>query len=486
MHWKRLLFILCIAGILTGCRTYRAEPLAPEDLLAAIERERRLSADPSSSPQATEGEGETVLPLPFVEAAEWLRTNSPGLKEARAAFELAQGISDVKTPLPNPALTVGAKVGSNLDEEGESRRTQPLVDFGFTIPLSGRLGVEDDVNRARADAACVDLVVEHRRSYLMLRLLYCELLGALDRLAVLENVSVSACKARDLTERLVDAGAASALDLGLMELDAAGLEGDLITARAAIAAAEGRLSRLTGVSTVLFAGRTLSAPAAVDGSLPGSAALKETLVANNPDLAVLRARYEVAEKELRLEIRKQYPDLTLGFSFDGEPGESQKVWGLGIGVSLPIFDRNAQGIARADGERARLRAAYKAALSRALADLEAACARLELAREKQRLLRDVLLPRSQANLDVALRIVLAAAADSHKYLQMERAHRLIVVDVLDAEIETHRALGAVEKAVGVPLGLFSGERSGVYPVLPFSDREIQDPNHAGRGAGREN
>ncbi len=486
MHWKRLLVIFCVAGVFAGCRTYRAEPLASGELLDAIERARHLSPNPSIPPQAADQEEQPLAPLSIVEAAGWLCANGPGLKEARVAFEVAQGISRVKTPFPNPEMTLGAKVGSNLDEEGESRRTQPLVDFGFTIPLSGRLGVEDDVNRARADAACVDLVVEHRRSYLMLRALYSELLGALNRFSVLEEVLVSAGKARNLTERLVDAGAASALDLGLMELDATGLEGDLIAARVAIAAVEGRFSRLTGVSSALFAGRALSASPSVDEPLPGSDALKETLVANNPDLAVLRARYEVAEQELRLEIRKQYPDLTLGFSFDGEPGETKKVWGLGLGVSLPIFDRNAQGIARAEGERTRLRALYEATLSRALADLEAACAGLILAREKQRFLRDVVLPRSQANLGVALRSVRAAAADSHKYLEMERAHRLIIVDALDAEIETQRALGAVEKAVGVPLGLFSGEADGVYPLLPFNDRESQDPNHAGRGAGREN
>lgn len=84
-------------------------------------------------------------------------------------------------------------------------------------------------------------------------------------------------------------------------------------------------------------------PAAV---LPPSA---DALILS-PQLRSALAGYGATESELRSEIRKQYPELSIGPSYTREEGTDQI--GIGIEMSLPLWNRNRQGIAKADGARA--------------------------------------------------------------------------------------------------------------------------------------
>lgn len=70
----------------------------------------------------------------------------------------------------------------------------------------------------------------------------------------------------------------------------------------------------------------------------------------HPRLLAAMAAYRTSEKELQLEIRKQYPELELGPGFTHEEGEDKV--GLSVGFTLPLWNRNREGIARARGSRA--------------------------------------------------------------------------------------------------------------------------------------
>lgn len=70
----------------------------------------------------------------------------------------------------------------------------------------------------------------------------------------------------------------------------------------------------------------------------------------NPSVKAQLAMYGAGEEELRREIRKQYPQLELGFKY-ARDGGNDKI-GPGIGFNLPLWNRNREGIAKAEGERA--------------------------------------------------------------------------------------------------------------------------------------
>ena len=69
----------------------------------------------------------------------------------------------------------------------------------------------------------------------------------------------------------------------------------------------------------------------------------------HPALKASLAEHDTSEAELKLEIRKQYPELEIGPGFE-EEDEDSKV-SLELGIRLPLWNRNREGIARAYAER---------------------------------------------------------------------------------------------------------------------------------------
>jgi cobalt-zinc-cadmium efflux system outer membrane protein len=400
----------------------------------------------------------------FGRLAGWMRRYGPDLRRARAEFDQLHAVAGIETPLPNPEISFGPLIGSDLDS-GSSNRVKPFVEFGFSIPLSGRLSRQDDINRSLADEAYLKYVVQLRRGYLELRGAFAEWVLAKRRASIREEILESSRRSTDLTRRLAKAGAASALDVGLMELETAHHEADLAQARSDRVRAEEELSRLVGVGIARIRDVSASGLPDQEQAIPALDEAKKIMVFNNPDLAVMRAGYEVAERRLELEVARQYPDLDIGFSFEGDPGESKKVWGLGLGLSLPVFDGNQQGIMMAEKEREKIRSAYEAALGEELAALEGLYERYGLALEKQRLLAGVAIPRSRRNLDVALRSIRAGAIDSLKYLEVERAMRSLLIEAAESEWEARKTLNEMERIVGRPLVPFPDESDHGYPSI---------------------
>lgn len=69
----------------------------------------------------------------------------------------------------------------------------------------------------------------------------------------------------------------------------------------------------------------------------------------SPEIRALSATYAAGEEELRREIRRQYPELGLGGSYEREDNNNKI--GVGLELSLPIWNRNREAIAAAEGER---------------------------------------------------------------------------------------------------------------------------------------
>lgn len=78
--------------------------------------------------------------------------------------------------------------------------------------------------------------------------------------------------------------------------------------------------------------------------LPEAAALAE-----HPSLKAALATYGASETELQAEIRRQYPELSLSPSRVHEEGETRL--GAGVELSLPLWNRNREAIAKAQGNR---------------------------------------------------------------------------------------------------------------------------------------
>ena len=69
----------------------------------------------------------------------------------------------------------------------------------------------------------------------------------------------------------------------------------------------------------------------------------------SPSLLAQMAAYGASETELRAEIRKQYPELSLTPLY-ARDGGNDKV-SIGVSLPLPVWNRNREAIARATGDR---------------------------------------------------------------------------------------------------------------------------------------
>ena len=109
-----------------------------------------------------------------------------------------------------------------------------------------------------------------------------------------------------------------------------------------------RLTRMLGLHPAAAA---VELAAELPAALPGKVAAPsaETLL-NHPALLAENAAVGADELELRLEIRRQFPDISLEPGFTREDKANRA--GIGIGFTLPVWNRNRAAIHAAQADRA--------------------------------------------------------------------------------------------------------------------------------------
>ena len=468
-HVLALVFLFAVAAI-SGCQQYHPSPLLPTDVVNAVDRERHPIATQTNPiadgdhKDAVESSKE-VQPLTFVQAAAMMRDHSPELHEVQAAYRTTLALANVKTPLPNPSVTVGPQFGFGPGVL-PFNRTQPFGSIGFTLPTNKKFRRQDELNRAMADMAQIEYLARHRELYLELRKDYSRLFVDRTRLVLRKTVADSAAKSVDLSRKLVESGQASLLDAGLLQLEYIRFKTDTIGARTDIAGVEGDLSQLVGVGSETFQSLPSNALPEIPAALPSLEDLKAILIANQNDLARLRARYDVAERQLRLEIAKQYPDFRFGPNYMRDPADTKSIIGLSLGIDLPVFDRNQQAVATACQQREEIRAKYEAAANKSLAKLERSWQIVELTSERMKIVKDELAPKANSNLELSIKQLMAGQIDSLRFLETERAQRSAIIDAVEAELALREAWIDLEQAVGFPLMKFPDEDARDFQSEP--------------------
>lgn len=434
---------LAVTAALSACamQSYAPDPIRREDV-GSVFAERQ---------EAVAVEGDVTL----ARAADWLRTRGPGVQNALAEYRAALARAGIPTPWPNPGFEVGPEYGFGPDVD--VNRVVPFGSLSISIPLSGRLGRQDELNQARAQLARANALATFRELYLELRARYIRLAVSRKREIVRRSVLASARESLSAAEKLVAAGVASALDLSLSRLEHARERGRMVDAQLASTNAAADFADLVAVPASRLGALPETALPRVPAEAPGMDRLQELIIEEHPGLFRGRAEYEVAERQLHLEVAKQYPDLVLGPSLRGETGDRKTVLGLSLGVELPLFDRNQQAIAEARKRREQVRTNYVGEAHRILTAVERARAAVALSMEQHRILRDEVLPVARSNVDIAKRSVAAGAAAALQLLDAERSLRQVRIDVLEAQLGEQAAWSDLEKAVGVPLVAFQSD-----------------------------
>ncbi|MFT5126760.1 MAG: outer membrane protein TolC [Rhodothermales bacterium] len=429
--------------VFAGCQT--PQPYQPAALPTA---DSAIATALAARPEPGTGE------LSLNAAAALLATHNSELATLRAEFATLARVAEFANPLPNPSLEAGGSFGTKLEDD--RRPLGPHFGLVFALPMGPRLARGDDLDAAKAAAADLEIRARHRELYLELRAAYAEIALARRRMAEQAAVAAMAAESAELAQKLTEIGSATRLDVGLMELDFEEQRLAFAHAESAVAEAEGALAKLLGVDYRILRGRPLQ-ELKFAGEWPDIEALRKLLVAHHPDLARLRGDFAVADAHLRAELAEQIPDLEFGTEFEQDVGEEKQVLGLSVGVELPLFDRNAQGIAEATGQRDAVRVRYEATLAAALAELDSQRERFGMHSHTRSLLEKNLLPRAKSALADGERMLQAGVVNTQRLFELRRRQRQLKLQLVDAEIARIRALLAIESSIGRPLFLLPDE-----------------------------
>ena len=345
-----------LAMTLSGCIGYTSQPLQPgEELRLLVARsEQTLEAEhrgPWSAawfPLAAEVDFTDGLSLS--EANTTALFYAPSVRRVRSDARIAGAQVLQAGLLANPELFVGPRISTD-----DSEFIVP-ASLSWELPLWGVEAAEREAAEAFADEQRLQVVEAELDALASVRSAFLECLRIERSEALLSQLADAGQQIVGWTEDLHRAGEVDAVQLFL-----ARAERD-----EALVALESIRSDLDSARRALFSliGLLPDAPVTIDtagaADTPALPSPEDGMLMNRPPLRAAEAAYRAAEAALRLEVRKQYPEIRLGPEFEDDRGDTSI--GIGLGISLPLFDRNRGGIAAAEEARQSARDDYVARL----------------------------------------------------------------------------------------------------------------------------
>lgn len=259
--------------------------------------------------------------------------------------------------------------------------------LGFTVPISGRLSVEKDRADKAYEAALRRVVDAEWTLRADVRQAWAQWSAANERLVLIDQVLKEIGAASAIADRLEAANELTRVQARLLRAERVGLRVERVSAQAQSDRAKLRLLGLMGLLPGAKIKLTPGIPAV---RIPQAKDPAARLIRANTALAVARADYAVAEQTLRLEVRKQYPDLNLGLGLGREENEDRLL--LGASIRIPILNANKNAIAKARARRGLARAEAQAQFERLAFKLAGTRASLAATRKQRKVLQDDLAP----------------------------------------------------------------------------------------------
>ena len=379
--------MICATALaLGGCRAYAPRPLEPDARYAAFLERSAADAEVAAFAASLNERGVKVAfdpadGLSLEEAEVVALVFNPELRLARLRAGVARVTAETAGLWEDPALGVDAA----RVIESAPRPWILMGSLGFTLPISGRL--EAEKLRAGAEHAAEIARVAEREWRVVsgLREAWLEWAAAEQRCRVLSEL---VGRVESLV-RIVDAkereGEMARLESSLFRIELATRRAELLRAQNAERERRQRVHQVMGLPA--------GADAPLIASWGGDIGEDDVLAAarrRSPSLAVALAEYEVAERRLALETRRQFPDVGLMPGAGSDMGMEQVT--LGVSLPLPLWNRNRQGIGVAEMEREVAAGAFDAAVESLHADVRAALVRLAAARADRMTLEEEIVP----------------------------------------------------------------------------------------------
>lgn len=427
---KRTAFILVIsAGLSGGCQSYAPKPLdLPGHLAAFLDRTPDSPQVEAFATRLTSSTSPSSAPFSLLDGATCAEAESVALvfnadlRLARLRAGVMQASADNAGRWEDPTL------GVDLTRivQGTPHPWKVFSSIGLTLPLSGRLeiekqraGFEHAVELARVAQREWDIRIELRRAWIDW--------SSLDiQLTTSRAFSTLVDQVLSVVDAMEQAGEMARTESRLFRIEKATRLAESAALQSRLDQSLLRIKHLMGLSPDANLELTSNgfADMLASSEPPLDPAQLET---RNPSMTVARTEYDVAEKTLELEIRKQYPDLHIGPGYGREDGQDQVL--LGLSIPLPLLNGNRQAIATAIAAREASKAAAEVALEKLISDTRSASARLKAAQTQREAFEQQIVP-----------LVDAQYADVRSIAQLGEVNTLVLLESLSRQHEAKTRL----------------------------------------------
>ena len=443
-------FAILLAGLgvslLSGCVKYHAKPVDPVQTLATLQSR---TTDDAKLKEFLEANN-VHLPNP----PKWdLRALTlvafyfhPDLDEARAAAAGARAGVVTAGQRPNPQISPSLTIDTTT-----SPPWIPALGLQIPIETAGKRGHRIAQARQQQRATQLRVISVAWQVRARVRTSLTDFVAARRTQETLGRELSFQDQIVQLLQKQLEAGAITPFELAQARLAAtnARLAADQAALQRDVAGAA--LADALGIPTEAFE-RIAPFVESSDMSaaqLPDDAAKRQTLVSRTDILAAL-SDYEAAQAALQLEVSRQYPDVQLGPGYQLDQTDNK--WTvIGLGLTLPVFNRNRGPIAEAEALREQAAARLLGVQSTALRQVSQAVAALRASRQKLATAQSLLGTAQQQEQRARSRYELGDITRQ----EVLTAQLEVVTDELavsDAQAQADQAAGALEDAMQSPLG----------------------------------
>ncbi|MBC7327369.1 TolC family protein [bacterium] len=393
-----------------------------------------------------------------------IRVSEEKLLSARSNLDMVKAGEKIHTSLSASAVRMDKKTtitmpsfipGSHPIEitVGELYSYKASLGIIYPIDVSKKLSLSEKLARMAMEQAEIDLKRTKEDVITSTKKAFFQALQAKKSIAVFEATLKTAEEALRVAKANYEAGTVPHFDVLRAEVNLANIRQSLLTVQNAYEMAKSALLNTMGIDPTMPIELQEEIPEADFQLLPLEEYVKKALQ-NRKEIAVLKLGIEIAEENLALTKRENYPDLSLGFLYNWQhPTTSfnprETYWNMVLSLSFTPFD---SGLNKAkqknviatietlkanlaqleDGVRLEVKNAYTS-LENARAKLEVAQKVLEQAREAYRL--------AQARYE-------AGVSTQVELLDTQSALTQAEVNYVNALFDFHIAKINLDKAIG--------------------------------------
>jgi cobalt-zinc-cadmium efflux system outer membrane protein len=397
------------------------------------EADTRVAENPSATAGGQTPGIESLDQLSVDDAIRIAIANNPRLRRAGYRVDAAAGRVTQAGLYPNPSFMFDVEaLGSDAGGGGET-----TYRFEQEIVLGGKLRRAREVADADRMTARAQFVAEEFAVASRVTRSYFAAVAARERLALRRDLIDLADQLLRAATAQVDAGAATEPDRLRAEVVREQAQIELDAARLQLKAARRKLATAMGLDG------TVDLPLVTEVHLVPRFPTQEELAASvldaNSRLAIARIAVERARRAHRLAKAEAIPNLVASAGPRYSDPESETTLDLGIGVEIPLFDRNQGAIHAAVAERLSAAAELRSVQIELLAEVSEAWSAYEAARIATTRYREQLLPKADRTLDLTRQAYERGKAD---YLRLLDAQQVVVesrIAQLDSLQSLHEA-----------------------------------------------